>query len=80
MAFKISYNLMVRRKEEQLKHSHIFDKKKEADSLTIALRQQNATEEQISEMVNFWVSIFLSLETLYWKVLTPDLYGVTNSN
>lgn len=51
MAFKNSYNLLVRQKEEQLKHSHIFDKKKEADNLTTVLRQQNVTEEQISEMV-----------------------------
>ncbi|KAK7605428.1 hypothetical protein V9T40_007286 [Parthenolecanium corni] len=52
MAFKNSYNLMVRRKEEQLKHSPIFAKKREADNVAKVLRDQNVTEEQISDTVN----------------------------
>lgn len=70
MAFKNSYNLMVRRKEEQLKHSPIFAKKREADNVAKVLRDQNVTEEQISNTVSYLVSvIFHSSKTFCYKVL-----------
>lgn len=64
MAFKNSYNLMVRLNEEQLKHNHIFARKKEADSVTKALREQRASEEQIAEMVCYWILSLYSIGSL----------------
>ena len=52
MCYKATYNIVLRRKEEENKQIHIIEKKKQADLYVEALKEQNASEEQIEEMVS----------------------------
>ncbi|XKL62031.1 hypothetical protein PGB90_001864 [Kerria lacca] len=50
MVYKGMYNLMIRNKEEIVKYKHIIEKKNQADLLIKVLKEDKASEEQLSEM------------------------------
>lgn len=51
MCSKAMFNLLLKCREEQYKHSHIVDKKKQSDFVIQALKEQKVTEDQILEVV-----------------------------
>lgn len=58
MVYKGMYNLMIRNKEEIVKYKHIIEKKNQADLLIKVLKEDKASEEQLSEMVNIFILRF----------------------